>query len=160
LWNPEDYNEYQRKFIERFKSWKKPVAYFGEQAHTLKVMPLNISSQDVLGKYGIRLLYNPNAINHPPRRMATSVNLSRTIFNQSSDAVMRTYDAMSQSRYAGSVHTTSEQLKPAHDNELSDFRSAVENFFTNIPRLFRVQREDIPQEDKSFASNIIRKLRL
>ncbi len=160
LWNPEEYNEYQRKFIERFKSWNKPVAYFGEQAHTLKVMPLNVSSQDVLAKYGVRLLYNPNAINHPPRRMATSVNLSRTIFNQSSDAVMRAYDAMAQSRYVGSVHTTTKQLSPAHDNELSDFRSACENFFVNIPRLFRVQREDIPTQDKSFASQIIKKLRL
>jgi hypothetical protein len=160
LWNPEDYNEYQRKFIERFKSWKKPVAYFGEQAHTLKVMPLNVSSQDVLNKYGIRLLYNPNAINHPPRRMATSVNLSRTIFNQASDSVMRTYDAIAQSRYAGSTHTSTEVLRPVHDNELADFRAAVENFFVCVPRLFRVQRDEIPQEDKSFASGIIKRLKM
>jgi hypothetical protein len=58
------------------------------------------------------------------------------------------------------VHTTSEQLKPVHDNEMADFRSAVENFFTNVPRLFRVQREDIPQEDNSFASSIIKKLKM
>ena len=159
LWSPEYYNEYQQKFITKVKHMTKPKAYFGELAHFNKVMPLNLSNADILSKYGIRLLYNNNAMEYQPRRIATARMLPKTIFNSSSDAVMRAYDAIAQSRYAGAVRATSEQLKPAHDDDIGDFRAAVENFAVNIPKLFRVQREDIPQADKSFASAVMKQLR-
>lgn len=159
LWNPVEYNEYQQKFIEKFRGWGMPKAWFGELDQFKKVMPTNTSTADVLYKYGIRLLYNKNAIEHPPRRMALSRILPRIIFNSESDAVMRAYDGIAQSVYAGAVRSTIEQTKPAHDPELADFRSAAENFATNVPKLFRVQREEIPVDEKSFASSIIRQLK-
>jgi len=159
LWSPEEFNEYQQKFIERVRTWGKPKAWFGEQAHFNKVMPLNLSNADILNKYGIRLLCNKNAIEHPPRRAALSRLLPKMIFNSESDAAMRVYDAIAQSRYAGSVRTTTEQIKPAHDIDIADMRAAVENFAVNVPKLFRAQREEIPQDEKSFASSIINMLR-
>lgn len=159
LWNPSHYNEYQQKFIEKFRTWNMPKAWFGEQAHFNKVMPLNLSNADILYKYGVRLMCNTNAIDHPPRRMATSRMLPKTIFNSSSDPVMRTYDAIAQSKYAGSVRSTTEQLKPEHTPEIADFRAAAENFYVNVPKLLRVQRTDIPVDELSFSSAIIKGLK-
>lgn len=72
---------------------------------------------------------------------------------------MRVYDALAQSRYAGAVRTTTEQLKPVHDDEISDRRSAFENLAVNVHRIIKSQREDVGnEEDKSFARAIIKSL--
>lgn len=160
-YNPSFYNEFQIKMIEKVKSWKKPAAYFGELDHTVKKMPTNKSIADEMYRFGIRIIYNQYGITHPPRHEAVVRILPKTVFNQSADGAMRMFDALATSRYAQSARTTSEQLKPIHDDNISDYRAAFENFAVNTPRLFRSQREDIINEDeKSFARSITKYLRI
>jgi len=161
-YNPEHYNEFQKKFIAKVRTMKKPAAYFGELDHTIKRMPTNTSTADVFRKFGVNILYNQYAINHPPRHAATSQLLPKIIFNSDSDAVMSVYDAICNSRYAGSARMTNETLKPVHgDDGTADRRAMVENFAVNIPRIFRTQRSDVGSEsDKSFARAITKSLRI
>lgn len=162
--NPDKYNSTQLEFIKRIHTWDKPRGYFGEQAHFVKVMPLNTSTAQFLFKHGIRLIYNQYAINYAPRRNATAQLLPRMIFNKDSDGAMRLYDAIANSRYTSSVQATSKDttLKPVHDPEIADYRAALENFCVNIGRVLRSQRDDIGDEMKSggFAASIIKSLRV
>jgi hypothetical protein len=138
------------------RGWKKPSAYFGANDHIRKVMPLNRSIADELNKFGIRITVNNEAIHHEARRNATTRILPRTIFNGRSDAVMRVYDAISQSRYSNITRTTTDQKKPVHDVEIADFREAFENFATSITRIISHQKDDIStDEGRSFARGIM-----
>ena len=161
-WNPDFYNEYQRKFLLKIGSWKKPAAYFGELDHTIKRMPTNTSTADVLRKFNINIIYNQYAIQHPPRHAATSQLLPKIVFNSDSDGAMRVYDAIANSKYAGMARGTTENLKPVHgDDGTADRRAMVENFAVNIPRIFRSQRDDVRSDgEKSFARSIIKSLRI
>lgn len=160
--NPSNYNTFQTEILNRVRAWAKPVAYFGEEAHNHKVMPLNRSVVDDFYKYGIRLMWNNNAIKYEPRRHATSQLLPRFIFNMSSDYVMQLYDAISNSRYANSVVSKDGAMKPVHDDEIADYRAAFENFCCNITRVLRVQRGDIKYTgaEKSMVSNLIKYLKI
>lgn len=162
LYSPDAYNDFQQKMIEQKRHWKKPIAYVGEADHFAARHPTNTSSAQVLSKYGIRLMYNQYAIQYEPRRKAMEMLFPRMIFNRSSDGAMRVYDAIAQSRYAGSVRSVSEQLKPIHDDEISDFRAAAENFAVNSPRFLRHQRESLPKDEgsRSFHSSIIKAMRI
>lgn len=145
-YNPEHYvTDFQKKMLARVRSWRKPTAWFGEQDHFKKTMPTNTSSADVLIKLGIRLLYNSYAVQYEPRRRAVIQILPMTVFNRDSDGVMELYDAMVNSRYASVVAPTSPQtaLKPVHDPEIADFRSALENGAVNLPRVLRLQRAEV-----------------
>jgi hypothetical protein len=87
--------------------------------------------------------------------------LPRIVFNQDSDAVMKVYDAISNSKYANMVRSTTENLKPIHgDDGTADRRSCVENFCVNVSRILRSQRQDIHENSKSFAGSIIKALRI
>lgn len=144
--NTEQYNDYQLKFIEKLKKFKKPLAYFGEAAHFQKNMPSNKSIADELVKYAIRLRYNQYGIKHEVRRHATASLLPRMEFNEGSAYVVELYDALGASRYNNALRSITNKdtvLKPVHDPEISDYRSALENFCVNFPRIARVQREDI-----------------
>lgn len=156
------YTDYALKAIEEKKHWKKPIAYFGEADHFAQRHPTNTSSAQEIAKYGIRLVYNQYAIKHEPRRKAMEALFPRMIFNSASDGAMRVYDAVAQSRYAGSVHSVSEQLKPAHDDEIADFRAAAENFAANFSRILRNQRESLPRDtqSRSFHRQMIEQLRI
>lgn len=162
LWSPEAYTGYAQKIVEEKRHWKKPTAWFGEADHFAARHPTNTSSAQVLAKYGIRLIKNDFAIQFNPRRDAMDAIFPRTVFNSSSDGAMRIYDAIAQSRYAGSVRTTSEQLKPMHDDEIADFRAAAENFAVNVPRILRLQRGNLDksEESRSFHSQIIKQMRI
>lgn len=162
-YNPEHYTPYHREILEKARTWNKPLAYFGEAAHFQRVMPLNRSVADELGKWGVRLMSNNNAIQHEPRRRATSMLLPRTIFNMSADGVTELYDSIASSRYASSARSTSKDssMKPVHD-EYSDARSAAENFYVNAPRLLRVQRKELDSEmrDQNTIGMLIKKLKV
>lgn len=157
-----NYTEFQVRMIEETKRRKKPIAYFGEADHFAQRHPTNTSSAQVLAKYGIRLTYNPYAIKFEPRRQAMELLIPRIIFNTKSDGAMRVYDALAQSRYAGSLRTSSEILKPAHDDEIADFRAAAENFAANFSRILRLQRENLPTDGASrdFHAQMIKNLRV
>lgn len=161
-YNPANYNEYQINMLNSIRSWAKPVAFFGEEAHNHKVMPLNRSVADDFYKYGVHLRWNNNAIKHEPRRHATAALLPKFVFNGRSDYVMQLYDAVSNSRYANSVVSKDGSMKPVHDPEIADFRSALENFCVNITRVLRHQRSDIQFQgaDKSRITQIIKMLKL
>lgn len=148
--NPAHYTPYYREVLKKIQTWGKPVAYFGEAAHFQKVMPLNRSIADELIKFGVRLMCNNYAVKHEPRRHATTLILPKTVFNFSSDGVTELYDAIAASRYAESMRGTSKEshMKPVHDDEIGDFRSAFENGAVNFPRILRNQRSDIPQATK------------
>lgn len=163
LWNPSAYSEYQQKEIEKKRKWKKPVMYFGEADHFAARHPTNTSSAQVLAKYGVRLQFNQYAIKYEPRRQAMEALFPRMVFNSDSDGAMRVYDAIAQSRYAGSVRSTTEQLKPIHDDEVADFRAAAENGASNFTRLLRHQRDDVSSassEGKDFHRQMLAMLRI
>jgi hypothetical protein len=53
-------------------------------------------------------------------------------------------------------------MKPVHDDEIADFRSALENFCSCVPRVFRHQRKEASSgtmNDKHFISDLIRYLK-
>ena len=157
-------NETQMETLKKVRSWKKPVGYFGEQAHFNKIMPLNISIAQVLFRNGIRLMCNTNAVKYEPRRHATSMLLPKTRFNENSSGAMECYDALAQSRYAVSRASTSEETgkKPVHDDDISDMRSAWENACVNVPRIIKSQRDDVGPNfrDNGFASALVSRLRV
>lgn len=155
------YNDFQLKFVEKMRSWKKPIAYFGELDHTVKRRPTNMSDADVLRPFGINISYNQYAIEHKPRHQATSTLLPKMRFNEESAAVMKIYDAIQNSKYAGTDKAVGENLKPIHGTDgTADRRAAVENFAVNVSRLFRNQRKEIVDpEMRSFAANMISRLR-
>lgn len=158
------YNEAQVEFANIVRHWAKPKGYFGETAHFMKVMPLNVSIAGELFKSGIRLLANTKASKYEPRRYATSLLLPKTRFNADSDRVMELYDALMTSRYTHTSAPTSRDgvKKPVHDDEIADFRSAFENLCVNIPRIIRSQNHDVGENFRNdgFASGIMRYLRI
>ena len=165
VYNPEKYFGEHKKQLEKIRSWKKPLAYFGEPAHKQVHYPSNTSIQKELAKYGIRLIINDYASAHEVRRKALSVLLPRMIFNTESDTVMELFDCIQNSRYAGSVKGTSKEamLKPVHDDEVGDFRSALENLAVNSPRILRSQRSDLKfnnREEKSTVTDLIKYLKI
>ena len=143
------YSDNQLKLIEKLLTWRKPTAYFGEAAHFQKHMPANRSVADELIKYGIHLLYNKYAMSHEVRRNATSMILPRCFFNQESAYVMELYDAIGASRFSSRTGASREALlKPVHDPEIADYRSAFENGMVNVSRVFRHQRDGISRDEK------------
>ena len=160
--NPDKYNPFQQQHLNRVRAWNKPVAYFGEDAHAHKVMPLNTSPVDEFYKYGIRIMWNKNAIRYEPRRLATSLMLPRTQFNGRSEYVMQLYDAITNSRYSNSATSKDTAKKPVHDQEISDYRSALENFFTNFSRVLKKQRTEIGYTgtEKNAVSSLIKMLKV
>lgn len=160
--NPAYYTEPQLKLLNQVKGWLKPAAWFGEADHFAARHPTNTSSAQEMGKHGIRLMKNDYAIKHEPRRTAMEAIFPRMVVNETDDGAMRVFDAISQSRYANHIVSTTENLKPVHDKEIADYRAAAENFAVNIPRILRSQRADISQnqDTHSFASSIIKYLRI
>ena len=162
--HPDWYNPAQMEIMNRVRNWQKPKGYFGEPAHFVKTMPLNISCAQVLFKCGIRLICNSKAAKYEPRRHATSQLLPKMRFNENSDGVMELYDAIAQSRYTGTNAPVSREtsMKPRHDEEIGDYRAALENLCVNIPRILRSQREDVGENFRqdNFASSIIRYLQV
>lgn len=158
------YNPVQMDFLRAVKARRKPVGYFGEQAHFMKVMPLNKSIAQEAMKYGIRIMYNPHAIDYETRRHATSLLLPKFRFNSDSERVLELYDALANSRYVKSNAPSSKgtTMKPAHDDEIADYRAAFENLCVNIPRIIRSQRDDVGDNIRQdgFAQGIIKYLRV
>lgn len=157
-----EYNEFQKHLIGKIKGWNRPVAWFGELDHTVKRMPTNQSSADVLKPYGVMIRYNQYAIEHKPRHTAVTSLLPRMRFNSDSSAAIRVYDALANSKYISSDKTTTENLKPVHGTDgTADRRAMVENFAVNVGRLLKHQRSDVHDpEVRSFARGIINKLRV
>lgn len=147
-----------KPIMTKIRSWEKPRAVFGEPAHLQVHYPSNTSIQKELMKYGIRLIVNNYASAHEVRRKAASMILPKCVFNQDSDGVMELYDALLNSRYAGSAKGISKDslMKPAHDDEVGDFRSAFENGACNITRVMRGQRGELGQsrEDRGFIQGL------
>lgn len=164
--DPLKYNEFQQKLLSDIRSWERPKAYFGEVAHFQKMMPLNRSIAEELIKWGIRLMANQYAVEYEVRRHTTSSLLPKTVFNMQAPYVSALYDAISNSRYSSSIRAVGSKataLKPAHDKETADYRSAAENFYVNIARVLRTQREDYqrrPPEDRGFMSSIVKNLKI
>ena len=139
------------RLADKLKGWRKPSAYFGEAAHFQKHMPANRSVADELVKYGVKLLFNKYAMSHEVRRNATALMLPRCSFNQDSPGVMDLFDALSASRFNSAVRSVTTRdalMKPVHDPEIADYRSAFENGMVNVSRVFRNQRDGLPKDGK------------
>lgn len=159
--NPDQYSEPQQVILQRIRTRKKPVGYFGEQDHLIKRRPDNRSDQDALAPYGIRIRVNTYAIKHEPRRSAVASLLPHTTFNRDSDGAMKFYDAISNSRYTNPTRSTTEQLNPVHDPQIADLRASFENLCVNMGRIMRNQRGDVHNPSQvSFANAIIKSLRV
>lgn len=156
------YSPMQLKFMERVRQWKKATAWFGERAHTIKSMADNRSIADVLARCGIRILVNNYAMEYEPRRKATAQMLPKIVFNEGSEGCMLLYDAVANSRYKRSESSKTNSMEPAHDDEIADYRAALENLCVNIGRVFKHQRNDIGENLKAggFAANLIQYLRV
>lgn len=161
-YNLENYpTEYQQKLLGRVRQWRKPIGYFCEADQFKKTMPTNTSIAQVLSKLGIMLRYNPYAREYTPRRIATSSVLQLTTFNSASPYVLELYDGIANSRYANSLVSAESAKKPVHDAEISDYRSALENLFVNLPRILRVQRSELRDEKtRSLTADLLKYLRV
>jgi hypothetical protein len=156
------YSELQMKTMNKYRSWRKPTAWFGEVAHTIKSMADNRSIASVLATCGIRIIVNNYAIEHEPRRKATSLLLPKMCFNEGDEGAMDLYDAVANSRYKKSTSSKEVSMSPEHDDEIADYRAALENLCVNIGRVFKHQREDVGDtfRNNNFASNIIKFLKV
>jgi hypothetical protein len=151
------YVGYLKPIIEKVRSWNKPHGVFGEPAHLQTHYPSNTSIQKELRKYGVMLRVNNYAIQYEVRRKAVSIILPRCVFNSDSDGVGELYDALLNSRYAGNAKGLSKEsmMKPAHDDEVGDYRSAFENGAANVPKVLRLQRDSISPDLKRGGTNNI-----
>lgn len=156
------YNEAQLKKIEEYRKWRKPTAYFGEVAHTIKSMADNRSIADVMSREGIKIQANNYAIEHEPRRKATSLMLPKTVFNEADDGAMELMESIANSKYKKSTSSKETSMQPEHDDEIADYRAAFENLCVNVGRIFKHQRSDVKESLKqnNFAANIIQMLRV
>lgn len=164
VYNPEKYIGQYKTILDKLKTWKRPLGIFGESAHKQVHYPSNTSIQKELYKHGVRLVTNDNAIKHEVRRKATSMLLPKMVFNENSDGVMELYDAILNSKYAGSTKGSSKEsmMKPSHDDEVGDFRSALENGCVNVGRVLRTQRTEISStlKQNNFIGNLIKYLKV
>lgn len=155
---------FMKELMNRIRSWNKPKAYFGEAAHKQVHYPSNTSIQKELAKSGIRLMTNDYAVQYEVRRKGASMILPKCVFNQDSDGVMELYDALLNSRYAGTTKGTSKEslMKPAHDDVVGDYRSAFENGAVCIGNVIRGQRTEVHSslKEDNFAGNLIKYLRM
>lgn len=153
------------QFMDIIRQWSKPTGFFGELAHTIKSMADGTSIANSMAKCGIRILYNTYAVEHEPRRTATALLLPKMVFNEDSENVMKLFDAIANSRYSNSTSTKNGAMKPVHDDEIADFRAALENLAVNTGRIFKHQRKessdgDMNKQDSGFIGNLIRYLKV
>lgn len=157
------YSPKQIELMARVRGWKKPMGYFGEVAHMQKSTADHRSVADILGRKGIRIIANNYAIEHEPRRHATSSLLPRTVFNDESEGALNLYDAIMNSRYKKAGSSEAVSMQPVHDEEIADYRSAFENLCVNIGRIFKHQRRETQEgevKQNNFAANLIKYLRV
>lgn len=156
------YSEKQLQQIAKYRAWRKPTAWFGEVAHTIKSMADNTSIASVLAKKGIRIICNNYAIEYEPRRKATSLLLPKMVFNEDDEGAMDVYDAITDSKYKKSTSSKGVSMEPAHDDEIADYRAALENLCVNVGRIFKHQRGDVHEDLKKdgFVSNLIKSLKV
>jgi hypothetical protein len=150
------------EFMKKVRAWQKPKGYFGETAHTIKSMSDNKSIADVMARCGIRIIVNNYAIEHEPRRKATGLLLPKMVFNESSEGVLDLHDAVRNSKYKISNASKDASMAPAHDDEIADYRAALENLCVNIGRVFKMQRNDVGEKLKTggFVDNLIKYLKV
>lgn len=157
--------DYVKEFLNFVRSWRvSPKAVFGEAAHRQRNIfiegdPRLYSIYDIFRSNGIRFIVNNNAITHLVRHSATSKLLPICVFNSERDGSMRVYNAIANSRYAQPMaRATSKEsyLKPLHQTEIADFRSAFENFCVNFNLITRAERGNFPEGYDSVISSIYR----
>lgn len=156
------YTPAAKEYIVKVQKYRKPTAYFGEVAHKISSMADNQSIAGTLARYGIRLMYNTYAIEYEPRRKATSVLMEKMVFNEASENVIELYDAVMNSRYKNSVSSKRTTMEPVHDDEIADFRAALENLCVNVGRIFKHQRSDLSDNMKKggYVQKLIDSLRV
>lgn len=165
-WEVEKEMQYTPKaelFMANVRKWKKPTAYFGELAHSIKSMADGTSIANSMARCGVRVMYNTYAVEHEPRRTATALLLPKMVFNEDSENVMKLYDAVANSRYSNSTTTKNGAMKPVHDDEIADFRAALENLCVNVGRIFKHQRSDSSEgsmNNSNFIGQMIRYLKV
>jgi len=144
-----------QKVLEKVRTWKKPLAYFGEISHFSRVMPSNTSIAQELFKLSngqVRLLKNNYGNSYEARKAAVDKILPFTIFNLDSVFATKCYDAILNSRYKkireeGSVASKITLSKPVHDPVISDYRSAFENMCVNADKI--VKRSILETEEST-----------
>lgn len=152
------YTDKALEFMKQVRKFGMPKGFFGELAHSIKSMADGTSIANTMARCGIRIMWNNYAVEHEPRRTATALLLPKMVFNEDSENVMKLYDAVTNSRYSTSTSTKTGAMKPVHDDEIADFRSALENLCVNTGRIFKYQRKESQEgsmRDDSFAAKMI-----
>lgn len=151
------------QYMDMVRKLPKPTGYFGELAHSIKSMADGTSIATSLAKCSIRLLWNNYAVEHEPRRTATALLLPKMVFNEDDENVMKLYDAVTNSRYSNTTTTKNGAMKPVHDDEIADFRSALENLCVNVGRIFKHQRKESSSgniNDGNFIGKLVQYLKV
>jgi hypothetical protein len=126
------YNFAEKQVLDKVRSWNRPIAFFGEAAHQMRSMTSATSVASEFAKYGITIRYNPNAISHEKRQIATKELIRQGVEFNDTHFCRSCLDALIMSRFPKTSGITEKQA-PLHD-EYADARSAVENFAVNIVR--------------------------
>lgn len=151
------------QYMDKVRMLPKPTGFFGELAHSIKSMADGTSIATSLAKCGIRLMWNNYAVEHEPRRTATALLLPKMVFNEDDENVMKLYDAITNSRYSNTTTTKNGAMKPVHDDEIADFRAALENLCVNVGRIFKHQRKESSEggmSDSGFINNLVQYLKV
>ena len=126
------YRQTELEVLNKVRTWNRPIAFYGEAAHHMRSMTSATSVASEFQKYGIQLRYNPNAISHEKRQVATKELIRQGIVFNDTHFCRSCLDALLMSSFP-KTSGTREKEAPIH-NEYSDMRSAVENFAANVIR--------------------------
>jgi len=124
------YNEYEREFLRKVRSWGKPYIVFGEPAHRQVSQVAGFSFETVLRKNGINFVIVNIGTSHEVRKRAVQKLLKITKFNQNDAGSLRLLDALKSAKISERVlrGTTEGKIVPLHISPEADLRSAHEMF--------------------------------
>lgn len=131
------YNETEKAVLEKVRTWRRPLMYYGEAAHYQRAGSLATSIANELAKYNIRIVYNSMAIAHEKRQVATKQMIASGVVFNDTHYVRKTLDALTMARFPA-TKGIKEKVAPIHD-ETADCRAAVENFAVNVQNTGKVK---------------------
>jgi intein/homing endonuclease len=133
------YNEYEREFLEKVRSWGKPKIVFGEPAHRQVSQVAGYSFETILRKNGINFLIVNIGTSHEIRKRAVQKYLKITKFNANDSGSLRLLDALKSAKISerSLKGTTEGKIVPLHISPEADLRSAHEMFCLGFDVFFK-----------------------
>jgi hypothetical protein len=140
------YNDYEREFLEKIRSWGKPKIVFGEPAHRQVSQVAGFSFETVLRKNGINFVIINKGTAHEVRKRAVQKFLKITKFNANDSGSLRLLDALKSAKISERTlrGTTQGKIVPLHISPEADLRSAHEMFCLGIEMFISPTIENKP----------------